>query len=115
MATNSGLGFYDKDFCQVIKGTDLLKENITRILMTRPGERLNDLSYGSRLQEYIFSNSSLAIEDILVEVKSSIERCEPRVSVKKVVLERNESEMISISVYAVEKITKEAIDVGVVL
>ena len=57
MATNSGLGFYDKDFCRVIKSTELLKENITRILMTRPGERVNDLTYGSRLQEYIFSNS----------------------------------------------------------
>lgn len=83
--------------------------------MTRPGERVNDLTYGSRLQEYIFSNSSLAIEDILVEIKSSIERCEPRVSVKKVVLEKNENETISVSVYANEKLTKNVIDVGVVL
>jgi len=83
--------------------------------MTRPGERVNDLTYGSRLQEYIFSNSSLAIEDILVEAKSSIERCEPRVSVNKIILEKNENETISISIYATEKATKNVIDLGVTL
>lgn len=115
MATNSGIGFYDKEFCQVLKSTDLLKENIIRILKTRPGERVNNLSYGSRLQEYIFSNSSLAVEDILVEIKSSIERNEPRVSVSRVVLEKNKDETVSISIYASEKSTKDVIDVGVVL
>ena len=115
MAINSGLGFYNKDFCQVMTGNELLRENIIRILMTRPGERVNNLSYGSRIQEYIFSNASLAIEDLLIEVKSSIERCEPRVRVNKVTLDRLENDKINISVYATEKITKEAIDVGVVL
>lgn len=116
MAKNSGLGYYDKEFCQVVTGAEFLKENIRRVLMTRPGERVNNLTYGSRIQEYIFSNASLVVEDLLVEIKSSIERCEPRVSVKKVVIDNMNSEgKINISIYATEKETKQAIDVGVVL
>lgn len=112
---SKGLTFYDKEFCVFSESTALLKENIIRILMTRPGERINNLNFGSRLQEYIFSNSALAVEDILSEIKNSIERCEPRITVNNVVLENKdtENEILSISIYAVENSTKEVIDVGV--
>ena len=112
---NTGLTIFDKDFTIFSEGTTLLKESIKRILMTRPGERVNNLAFGSRIQEYIFGGSSLAIEDILTEIKSSIERNDNRISVSNVVLEKLEDETITISVYAMEKSTKQAISVGVII
>lgn len=112
---NVGMIFYDKEFIIFSSGVNVLKENIKRILMTRPGERVNNLTYGSRLQEYIFSNSGLAIEDILTEIKSSIERNDNRIIVDDVVLDKNENEVINISIYAHERTTKEVISVGIIV
>ena len=100
---NSGLTFYDKDFLKFENSGSYLKENIKRVLMTRPGERINNLAYGSRLKEYLFDITNVAIEDILDEIKSSIERCEPRVSITDVVIEKVDSETIYVNIYAKEK------------
>ena len=113
MAVKS-LTFYDKEFCNFNESNDVIKENIKRILMTRPGERVNNLTYGSRLQEYLFS-STMLVEDILSEIKNSIERCESRVKITKVELENIDGEKIEIGVYGIEKESGSVVDIGVTI
>ena len=60
---------------------ELISENIRRILMTRKGERLNNPDFGSNVQTFLFM-PDLYIDDLLAEIKYSIEKFEPRVTVK---------------------------------
>ncbi len=113
--TNKGITFYDKDFCKFSEGSELIKESIKRILMTRPGERVNNLSFGSRLQEYLFSNSGVAVEDILTEVKSSIERNDYRVIVNGVTLEKKDDDTVYITLNVTERVSGSVLSIGVIV
>lgn len=112
---NVGLTFYNKDFVNFSDISETIAESAKRILLTRPGERVNDLSFGSRLQEYIFNSSSMAIEDILTEIKNSLERNDYRIIVKNVSLEKIEGDIITINLFIVERNTGSNITVGVTL
>lgn len=55
-------------------------QNVKRILLTRRGEQIGDLSFGSDLQRYLFM-PQMMISDVITEVKNSVERCDPRIEV----------------------------------
>ena len=76
----------------------LILENVRRILLTKRGERVNELEFGSDLREYLFL-PEIKIDDILIEVKNSIERCEPRVQVleAKLIYSKNEEFKIRVN------------------
>ena len=76
----------------------LILENVRRILLTKRGERVNELEFGSDLREYLFL-PEIKIDDILIEVKNSIERCEPRVKVleAKLIYSKNEEFKIRVT------------------
>lgn len=80
---NTGLGFYNGENGVVFQdeATHII-ENVERILTTRRGERIGDLSFGSDVQKYLFL-PDLTIEDLVTEIKNSIARCEPRVTVQE--------------------------------
>ena len=77
----NGVALYGEDFFVIKKDQDLIKENITRILLTAPGERVNNSDFGSPLKDYLFEQESVVRNDISDRIKSSIERWEPRVKV----------------------------------
>ena len=64
---------------------ELILENVKRILLTNRGERVMELEFGSDVRKYLFM-PEMRINDVLLEVKNSIERCEPRVKVLEATL-----------------------------
>lgn len=74
------LGFYGENGIAIQKEKKHIIENVTRVLMTRRGERIGDLSFGSDLRKYLFM-PEMSIYDVISEIKKSIKRCEPRVEV----------------------------------
>lgn len=76
-----GLAFYNqKDFNFAAESDRFIAENVVRILMTTPGERVNNLSFGSKLRSYLFQPEML-MEDLAREIVTSVNRFEPRAEV----------------------------------
>jgi len=75
-----GIALYDFDFFKRKTDNDLIKESITRILLTSKGERVNNPEFGSNLQRFLFSSASF--EDIEEDIIQSLNRWEPRTSIQ---------------------------------
>jgi|GEM_PF-2780190 phage baseplate assembly protein W len=82
-----GIAFYGLDFFKRKTGNDLIKENITRILLTNRGERVNKPLFGSNLRGYLFENSNVLQEDVEEDIRQSIINWEPRVSIQSLVVQ----------------------------
>ena len=80
---NIGLGFYDENGITFQTEGKHIIENVKRILTTRRGERIGNLSFGSDVSKYLFM-PDLTIDDLIAEIVNSIKRCEPRVTVEDV-------------------------------
>lgn len=76
---------------------ELILENVKRILLTNRGERVMELEFGSDVRKYLFM-PEMRINDVLLEVKNSIERCEPRVKVLEATLKYSKDEEYTIGV-----------------
>lgn len=59
---------------------ELIKENVLRILTTRKGERVGEPEFGSRVKDFLFM-PQMYVDNLLDEIKYSVERFEPRVTV----------------------------------
>ena len=82
----SGVVIYDKKGASFSNNeAELLKENIKRILTTRPGERVAEPEFGSHVMDYIFM-PQLSINDLIAEIITSINKNEPRVTVNSCTL-----------------------------
>ncbi len=91
-----GLGFYDETgIAFQTSEAAHISENIRRILTTRRGERVGDLSFGSDVSKYIFM-PELSIDDLITEIVNSIKRCEPRVEVEECSLTSFENDTVNI-------------------
>jgi len=75
-----GIAFYGQDFFIIKTDNELIKENISRILLTLPSERVMS-SFGSLFKSFLFDQSNVLQEDVDNELKKSISRWEPRVVV----------------------------------
>lgn len=87
--TMKGIAFYGLDFFKRKTNNDLLKENITRILLTNRGERVNKPMFGSNLRTYLFESSNVLQEDVEEDIRESITSWEPRVSIKSLDIRMN--------------------------
>ena len=74
----------------------LLTENIKRILSTRKGERLNNPSFGSNLKSFLFA-PQVSLDNVLEEIKYSIESNEPRVKVKSCTLSATQDGEVTVN------------------
>ena len=92
----NGIGFSSTE-------NKLILENVKRILLTKRGERVKELEFGSNVKEYLFM-PEINIDDVLLEVKNSIERCEPRVKVTEATLEYSQDEEFKVKV-TLQKLT----------
>lgn len=68
------------------KENEHIIQNVKRILMTRRGEQIGDLSFGSDVQKYLFM-PDLSVPDLIAEIKNSVERCDPRIEITEVEFE----------------------------
>lgn len=77
-----GIGIYTDDFMYIKKDLDLIKENVRRVLLTEPGERVNNPLFGSPLKRYIFEPEPIVRSDIELGVINAIQKWVPNVTVE---------------------------------
>lgn len=102
--------FYNKSFFIIEEDENLLKENITRILLTLPGERVNNPQFGSRLRLFIFELDSILQEDLKNEILSAINRWEPRVNILDIQTQNVNERAIALKIACQNKDTLEEFD-----
>lgn len=104
-----GIAYYNEDFFTVKEDEELLQENIARILLTSPGERINNPYFGCKLKQFLFEFDSYIIEDIKFEIKSAIEKWEPRATVQNVIVSKKDVSTFYILVEAISNSTNNLI------
>lgn len=109
---NIGLGFYGENGVQFQDYKDHIIENVKRILTTRRGERIGNLSFGSDVSRYLFM-PEMSIDDLIAEVANSIRRCEPRVNVEECALSSKADEVVSIDLKLRLKSTGEILETDI--
>lgn len=113
MSYNKGLGFYNENGIVFQEDeTKHIKENIKRILTTRRGTQVGNLAFGSDVMRFIFM-PEMSIDDLLEEVKNSIARCEPRVTVEEASLIKYENDTLDIKLVVRINSTDEVIETNV--
>lgn len=111
----SGLCVYDTNGASYSRSDfQLISENIKRILMTRKGERVDNPEFGSDAQKFLFM-PQLSIDDLIAEIKNSVERWEPRVTVNSCTLSKaTQDDVVEIKLDVTLK-SGESLSVGVEL
>lgn len=101
-----GIAFYGDDFFLIKEGNELLRENITRILLTSKGERVMS-RVASKLKEYLFDPESVLQEDVEDELRSTISKWEPRAQVNSVEAEMTDEHTATINLFLTNRETLE--------
>lgn len=91
------LGFWGQEGINIKQDHAAISEMIRRVLTTRRGERVGNLSYGSDVSKYIFM-PEMSLDDLISEVKNSIIRNIPGIRVLNVTLESFENDSVKITV-----------------
>lgn len=87
-----GIGIYTKDFMYIKEDLELIKENIRRVLLTSPGERIGNPYFGCYLKNLIFEPEPIVRSDIEDTIIQAIERWVPNVKVLNFSSETNPKE-----------------------
>lgn len=88
----NGVGIYTDDFINIKEDLDLIKENVRRVLLTEPGERVNNPLFGSPLKRYIFEAEPIVRSDIELEIIDSLNRWVPNITVESFSIDDNYEE-----------------------
>jgi phage baseplate assembly protein W len=89
-----GLSFYDEIFLTIKEDEEILKENITRILLTSPGERTNNPLFGSNLRNFLFDLGLVMREEVESNIVTAINKWEPRVTINSITTEERPTENV---------------------
>ena len=93
-----GISIYNQDFPIIAEDETAVKENITRILLTLPGERVNNPTFGSNLRTFLFEIESVMREDVEGEIRRAITRWEPRITIDEIHTELMDERTFSITI-----------------
>ena len=106
MEEYSGITIYDKNGLEFSQNSlQFIAENIKRILNTRKGERVNEPDFGSNVKSFLFM-PQVAIDDLMAEIKNSVETQEPRVTVDSCTLtSATQDDVVNISLVVTVKDT----------
>lgn len=102
-----GLGFFGEEFFIIKKENNLIKENITRILLTSNGERVMNPNFGCKLKSFLFNPDLVLKEDVINEITKSINRWEPRVEITKIDVDLFETGKLFIKIDLINRETLE--------
>ncbi len=70
---------------QVTKDEAAIKQSITNLLLTSPGERLFDSKIGSGIRDLLFESLDFAIAGLIAdEIKRTLSKYEPRIRLQEV-------------------------------
>ncbi len=103
------IGFYGEEFFSIKEGNQALHENITRLLLTVPGERVMS-NFGCRLKQYLFESTNVLREDVEADIRKSLQRYEPRVDIEELRAEVIEDNKARITLRLINKETLEPFD-----
>lgn len=78
----------------------LIKNDLMQLLLTAPGERVHRPDFGTRLRIALFEPlDAITIEDLANEVKSAIDRFEPRlVNVQVFLIPEADNQLLKVTV-----------------
>jgi phage baseplate assembly protein W len=113
--SSKGVAFYGEDFFVLKSDNNLIFENITRILLTTPGERVLNINFGCKLKTYIFQSNLILQSEVEDEIRSSIERWEPRVEILNITIETVEDRKVYLKLDLINKQTLEEMDYETIL
>ena len=102
-----GIAIYGVDSITIKQDTDLIEENLTRILLTVPGERVGNPTFGSKFKTFLFDTSLIMREEILSDVNNSVAKWEPRITVNNIQFNDIDPNTIAILIVATIKETLE--------
>ena len=99
MATYRGIAFpFGKNsttFPAEVTDEDLVKQSLIQIVTTARGERVMRPDFGSAAYSFVFENNNVLLAELMRdELTAAIAKFEPRVIVRGIVVERDESEVI---------------------
>ena len=100
-----GIGFYNTQSPIIKRETDLINENVTRVLLTVPGERVGNPTFGSRFKTFLFDLDVVMKEEVVSDINSSISRWEPRITINKIDLTNLDPNTITVKLEATIKST----------
>jgi phage baseplate assembly protein W len=110
-----GVAHFGEDFFLIKSDNDLIKENIERILLTAPGERVMNTSFGCNLKNYIFEPDTILKEDVLSDIRKAINRWEPRVEITYLNASMTEVGVAKIELSLINKTTLEPFDYNTII
>ena len=92
-----GILFEDEyEFATIGETERLIAESIKRIVMTNPGERVNNLDFGFGIKNYLFQGMDTIQLEFKKNLTSQIEANEPRVLVKEILFNKISEHSIKI-------------------
>ena len=79
-----GPAFYTTDFFEIQSDKTLLLERLKRILLTIPGERVNNTEFGSHLKMYLFETDANVLANLPTILRDDLNKWEPTVNVQDI-------------------------------
>lgn len=110
-----GVAYYNDDFFSIKEDEELLRENMIRIILTSPGERVNNPLFGCKLKEFLFDFDNYILEDIKLEIIKSVQKWEPRVSITGVYITKEENYRFHVLIEAISNITGEELQFDTII
>lgn len=109
------LSFYNGNFFEIKSGAEAIKENMIRVLLTSPGERVNNPLFGSKIKQQIFEFDNYLLEDLQKDIVKSLNKWEPRAKINSVSISKLEDYKYEISIDAETIDSNEVISVDLIL
>lgn len=69
----------------ILKNEDAIKKSVSNIIRTSLGERFFNVNFGTRVNDYIFENTTQdLVFDVRDEIKDALENYEPRIKIDRI-------------------------------
>jgi phage baseplate assembly protein W len=75
----------DSDYVLIVRTSDLVRQNLTNLVLTSPGERMMDPNFGVGIKRYLFENRTNAtLSAIKNSISAQVRKYMPFVSIDNV-------------------------------
>jgi phage baseplate assembly protein W len=79
---------------------DLITESVTRILLTVPGERVGNVTFGCKFKTFLFDLDIVMREEMLSDISNAIAKFEPRITINNISIKDMDPQTIAVSLIA---------------
>ena len=92
-----GICLYNTDSPTIKTSTDLITENVTRILLTVPGERVNNPLFGCKFKTFLFDLEVVMREEVISNIANAIAKWEPRITINNIFMNEVDPNTVAVS------------------